>query len=71
MSAKQIQAEQRDYGNENMIVIEKNTTQPRSSEDDSDEGECDEDDSDKGEFDEDDSDEGEFDEDDSDEARRV
>nr|GMD89431.1 putative late blight resistance protein homolog R1B-16 [Ipomoea batatas]GMD95942.1 putative late blight resistance protein homolog R1B-16 [Ipomoea batatas] len=43
MSAKQIQAEQRDYGNENMVVIEKNTTQPRSSEDDSDEGKCDED----------------------------
>nr|GMD59957.1 putative late blight resistance protein homolog R1B-16 [Ipomoea batatas] len=73
MSAKQIQAEQQDYGNENIVVIEKNTKQgsPRSSEDDSNEGKCDEDDTDEGEFDEDDSDEGEFEEDDSDEARRV
>ncbi|XP_031114396.1 putative late blight resistance protein homolog R1A-3 isoform X2 [Ipomoea triloba] len=43
MSAKQIQAEQHDYGNENMVVIEINTTQPCSLEDDSDEGEFDED----------------------------
>ncbi|XP_031111840.1 putative late blight resistance protein homolog R1A-10 [Ipomoea triloba] len=43
MSAKQIQAEQHDYGNENMVVIEINTTQPSSLEDDSDEGEFDED----------------------------
>ncbi|XP_019179958.1 PREDICTED: putative late blight resistance protein homolog R1A-3 isoform X2 [Ipomoea nil] len=39
MSAKQIQAEQHEYGNENMIVIEENTIQ---LEDDSDEGEFDE-----------------------------
>nr|GME02055.1 disease resistance protein RPP13-like isoform X6 [Ipomoea batatas] len=30
MSAKQIQVEQHDYGNENMVVIEINTTQPSS-----------------------------------------
>ncbi|XP_019175776.1 PREDICTED: putative late blight resistance protein homolog R1B-16 [Ipomoea nil] len=50
MSAKQIQAEQHDYGNENMVVIEIDTTQ--LEEDDSDEGEFDEDDSHEGEFDE-------------------
>ncbi|XP_019179954.1 PREDICTED: putative late blight resistance protein homolog R1B-16 [Ipomoea nil] len=68
MSAKQIEAEQHDYGNENMVVIEIDTIEFRPLEDDSDEGEFDEDDSDEGEFDEDDSDEGEFDKDDSDEG---
>nr|GME14991.1 putative late blight resistance protein homolog R1B-16 [Ipomoea batatas] len=37
MSAKQIQVEQHDCGNENMVVIEKKTIQPHSLEDDSDE----------------------------------
>ncbi|XP_031114399.1 putative late blight resistance protein homolog R1B-16 [Ipomoea triloba] len=37
MSAKQIQVEQHDCGNENMVVIEKKTVQPHSLEDDSDE----------------------------------
>ncbi|XP_019180015.1 PREDICTED: putative late blight resistance protein homolog R1A-4 isoform X2 [Ipomoea nil] len=31
MSAKQIEAEQHDYGNENMVVIEKNTEQKRTA----------------------------------------
>nr|GLL41479.1 putative late blight resistance protein homolog R1B-16 [Ipomoea trifida] len=57
MSAKQIQAEQHDYGNENMVVIEISTRKPCSLEDDSDEGEFD--------FDEDEEYEGEFDEDDA------
>ncbi|XP_019179949.1 PREDICTED: putative late blight resistance protein homolog R1B-16 [Ipomoea nil] len=47
-SAKQIQADQLDYGNENMVVIEKYT---RQLEEYSDEGEFDEDDSDESEFD--------------------
>ncbi|XP_019179986.1 PREDICTED: putative late blight resistance protein homolog R1B-12 isoform X2 [Ipomoea nil] len=61
MSAKKIQADQRDYGKENMVVILNSI--PVDFGDDSDEGEFEEDDSDGGELDEDDSDEGELDED--------
>ncbi|XP_019180017.1 PREDICTED: putative late blight resistance protein homolog R1B-12 isoform X2 [Ipomoea nil] len=39
MSAKQIEAEQHDYGNENMVVIEKYRIKPRSPKDNSDEDE--------------------------------